>query len=163
MNIAVDLLVVLVVVVAAVQGWRQGLSGFGFRLAGLVAGALLGWRSSSWVAQLVHPAADWRWAVTAGTVLVLALVGGALGAAIGGRLGALLTRLHLRLPDRIAGSLARGALALAVCWLIAGLALAVAPANRVTDAVRDSRVLGGVTAELGPPADALDRVGAALR
>lgn len=163
MNIALDLLVLLVVVVAAVQGWRQGLSGFGFRVAGLVAGALLGWRLSPWATELLQPAPGWRWAVTAGAVLILAMVGAAVGTAIGRRLGVLLSRLHLRLPDRIVGSLARGALALAVCWLVAGVVLAVAPANRVSDALRDSHVLGGVTAELGTPADALGRVTAALR
>lgn len=163
MNIVLDLLVVLVVVVAAVQGWRQGLSGFGFRIAGLVAGALLGWRLSPWATELLQPAPGWRWAVTAGTVLVLALVGAALGTAIGRRLGVLLNRLHLRIPDRIAGSVVRGALALAVCWLIAGLALTVSPANRIGDALRDSRVLGGVTAEFGTPTAALDRLAAARR
>lgn len=163
MTILLDLVVLLVVVLAAVQGWRQGLSGFGFGLAGLLGGALVGWWSAPWASDLLRPSPSWRWAVTAGTVLVVALAGSALGNAVGTRLGALLSRVHLRLPDRIAGSVARGALALMVCWLIAGLVLAVAPAGRVTDALRDSRVLGEVTGEVGTPADVLDRARPALR
>ncbi len=45
----VDLVIVAVVVLAAMHGWRLGLSGFAFGLAGLVAGGLVGLWIAGWL------------------------------------------------------------------------------------------------------------------
>lgn len=123
----------LVVVLAARSGWRHGASRLVFSLLGVVAGVVVAFDVAPWI--------DGRWpqtgwngvALLAGTVLVLAVVGGAVGSALGGALSGLLRRLHLQVLDRAAGAVVRGGLAVAVC----ALAIALWPGNQAVGPVAD--------------------------
>lgn len=148
----VDLVIVAVVVLAAMHGWRQGLSGFAFGLAGLVAGGLAG----LWIAGLLigtHWSPLVHLLLELGCVVVAALLGSAVGARLGGAAGQLLNRIHLRLPDRAVGAAVRGALALGVCWLLAAAVTAIGAPTPVVSAVQNSAVLRQVSDALPSPTE----------
>ena len=128
-----DVLLVLLVLAAAVRGWRLGISRVVLGVGGLLAGLWAGlWAAVHLVPTGLSPAAALSLEVVA--VVVGALVGSAVGGAVGVMTARLLSAVHLRLPDRAAGFVARGALALVVCWtLVAGVA-ALAPGRAGSDA-----------------------------
>lgn len=141
-----DLLVLLVVGLALLRGWYLGLTGFAFRLAGLAAGVLAGLWAAGWLISTPATATA-QLLLKVGCALAGAVIGALVGGRIGLTVGLVLNRMHLRLLDRIAGAGARAALALAVCWLLAGLLSSVGPAP-VRTAIADSNVLQGVTEAL---------------
>lgn len=119
--LVLDLVVVLVVVLAGVRGWRSGgvapLARLGAVVAGLVAGL--------WTARLLSSSLSPVWHVVLGTACA---VGGlVLGAAIGRRLTAGLVRPRPVLPDRVLGVVVRGATALVLCVFALSLVAAYAP------------------------------------
>lgn len=120
-------LAVLIVVLAARSGWRNGASRLVLALLGLGAGAFAG--------VTVADRIDARWpqtgwnevALVAGTVVVLAVVGAGLGGALGTALSRALNAVHLRVVDRAAGAVLRGGLAV----LVLALVLPLLPGNPV--------------------------------
>lgn len=128
----------LVVVLAARSGWRRGASRLVLSLLGVVAGVLVAGDVARWV--------DGRWpqggwsdtGLLVGTVLVLAVVGGALGSAVGGAVAGVLRRLHLQVLDRTAGAVVRGGLAVAVCALAITLWPGSGTVGPVADQARDA-------------------------
>ena len=148
----VDLVIVAVVVLAAMHGWRLGLSGFAFGLAGLVAGGLVGLWIAGWLIG-THWSPPVHLLLELGCVVVAALLGSAIGARLGGAAGHLLNRTHLRLPDRAVGAAVRGALALGVCWLLAAAVTAIGAPTPVVSAVQDSAVLRQVSDALPSPTE----------
>lgn len=147
----VDLVIVAVVVLAAMHGWRLGLSGFAFGLAGLVAGGLVGLWIAGWLIG-THWSPPVHLLLELGCVVVAALLGSAIGARLGGAAGHL-NRTHLRLPDRAVGAAVRGALALGVCWLLAAAVTAIGAPTPVVSAVQDSAVLRQVSDALPSPTE----------
>jgi len=146
------LVIVAVVVLAAMHGWRLGLSGFAFGLAGLAAGGLVG----LWLAGLLigtHWSPLVHLLLELGCVVVAALLGSAIGARLGGAARQLLNRTHLRLPDRAVGAAVRGALALGGCWLLAAAVTAIGAPTPVVSAVQDSAVLRQVSDALPSPTE----------
>lgn len=147
----VDLLVVVVVALAVVHGWRSsGVTRLG-RLAGLVVGLLVGLALAGSV--LRYGAGPWARALI-GLAAVLGCA--ALGAAFGGRVGSWLAyglrRIGLRAADSVVGSALSGLLAFALCWL----ALAVLGVLDVTSLPGTGlhgaaeRVLGGLGDRIAP-------------
>ncbi|MCO7219194.1 CvpA family protein [Klenkia sp. PcliD-1-E] len=141
----VDLVLVLLVVLGAVGGWRRG----GLRLAGSVVGLVVGLAVGTAVVPALTGSlqAGTRVAATVLGVLVVAALGSGLGRAAGGLLAGLVARLHLGVLDRLAGAVGGAVLALVVLGL--GLALlADGPAGVVggagawLTAARDSQVGG---------------------
>jgi uncharacterized membrane protein required for colicin V production len=151
---AVDLVVLAVVLIAALHGWRRGGTGLVLCAAGAVAGVLLGGVLGRWLAPLlVSPDAGIsRGAVVLGAALVGALVGWGLGR----RLGEVLARRtgggwhRPGLPDRVLGVAAHAALALMLLVLATGVVSAVGPAG-LGEAARGSAVLGAAAAHLPNP------------
>lgn len=120
----VDALVVLFAAGAAARGWQLGLTRLALGAAGLLTGALTG----LWVANHLLPTGVPVSALlTIGLVLTAALAGAVIGAALGRRAAAVLATTGLRPLDRAAGALARGGVALTVCWLLAAGLVAFAP------------------------------------
>ena len=118
----VDAALVLLVAAAAVRGWRLGIS----RVALGVAGLLVGLWAGLWAAVHLVPtglSAGATLSLEIGAVVVGVLLGSAIGGAVGTVAARLLAAVHLRLPDRAAGAVGRGALALVVCaTVVAGVA-----------------------------------------
>lgn len=146
-----DLAVLAVLALAALGGWRRGLTGFGPGLAGLLLGLAVG----SWLARTVvtdHASPGVHLLLVLAVVVGSALVGSALGHRVGALLGRALAAVRLRPLDRAAGAVLRGALALVVCAVVAGVSAAVLPSTAA--AVQRSAVLAPVTAAL-PAGDGL--------
>lgn len=111
----------LVVLLAARSGWRNGASRLVFALLGTAAGVYVAFDVAAWIDQRWPQTGWYDLALVAGTVLVLAVVGGSLGSAIGGGLSSVLRKVHLQFLDRIAGAVVRGGLAVVVCALAISL------------------------------------------
>lgn len=144
-----DVAIALLVLLAALGGWRRGASTQAARLAGALGGFVLG--------GVIGQGLIEGEAVTLTLVLVqlgCALVGALLGAGLGGRAGRLVHRgargIGLAWVDNGAGAVLRAGLALAVCWLVAAVVVVVGPPS-VVAVVRDSRVLGRLDAALPAP------------
>lgn len=150
----VDVLVLAVVAIAALRGWRRGGTGLVLRAAGAVAGVLLAGALARWLVPMLVTTDD---GISRGAlVLGAALVGALIGWGLGRRLGESLARRtgggwhRPGLPDRILGVAAHGALALMVLVLATGVVTAIGPAG-LGDAARDSAVLGAAAERLPNP------------
>ena len=152
-DVLVDVVVLVIVAVAAWQGWRRGGTALVLSLVGVLAGVFLG----GWLATAWDPSS---------TVLLLVavVVGGLIGLALGRRLAsALATRRtdgHVARPhliDRVVGVVAHGALALVLCVAGGALLVAAGPPG-LGGAVRDSSVLSATEAHLPTATQVVDRV-----
>jgi hypothetical protein len=151
-DVAVDLVVLVVVALAAWRGWRRGGTALVLSLAGAVAGVFLGGALATW------------WDASSTVLLVVAIVvAGLIGLGVGRRLADALARrgdgriARPHLLERIVGVVAHGGLALVVCVAIGTALAAVGPAG-LGDAVRGSSVLTTTTAHLPTPSQLVDRV-----
>ncbi len=138
-----DLVLFVIIALAAVSGWARGLSRTVSRVAGFVLGSIGG----SWLAAVVvSPTGSVvaRIALDATCILGGAVIGTAVGSRIGDGIGRLLRRIHLRLPDQAAGALVSAAAAVLVCWLVSGVVIG-AGSPAVSAAVRGSAVLAEVS------------------
>lgn len=151
-ELAVDLVVLVVVALAALRGWRRGGTALVLSLAGAVAGVFLGGWLATW------------WDPSSTVVLVVAiLVAGLIGLGAGRRLayalatrgGGRLARPHLL--ERVVGVVAHGGLALVVCVAL-GAALAAVGPSGLGRAVHGSSVLTAASAHLPTPTQVVDRV-----
>lgn len=145
----VDLGLILVVLLAARTGWRQG----GTALAGRIAGLLVGLVAGSALALAVAPwGASWgvRLLLIAGAFVLAVVVGSSLGGRLGAFVGAGLHRAGLGPIDSAGGAVVRGGLALVACWLLAAVMLAYgSPA--VGSAVANSTLLSALDRAMPEP------------
>ncbi len=149
MNIA-DLVIVLLLVGAAISGFRQGLVTALLTLVGAIGGALVGIRVAPLLADQVDDSAA---KVAIGIALVVAGVG--LGELAGQALGSLVTRRITWRPalavDRGLGLVGHTIAVLVVAWLVA-VPLAAAPLPWMSSQIRSSAVLAGVNHVMPPSA-----------
>lgn len=149
MNI-VDIVLVLLLVLAAFSGYRQGLVTALLTLIGAVGGAMLGIRLAP---LLIDQVPDSAAKIAIAIALMVAGVG--LGELLGSWLGSLITRRlrwrPVRAVDRGLGLVGQAIAVLAVAWLIA-LPLAAAPVPWLSSQIRTSAVLGGVDRVMPPAA-----------
>ncbi|MFG2677827.1 MarP family serine protease [Streptomyces sp. NPDC048392] len=138
-----DILVVLVVLVYAVSGYRRGLVAGCVSLAGFVGGAALGVWLLPWVTDLVAPGSTAATATAVVTVLLPAVAGHELAGRPALRLRRELDAGPLRVADGAGGAVANAAAALIVAWVAASV-LAASSSSLLTSAIRDSSVLGAV-------------------
>ncbi|MDT7741159.1 MAG: hypothetical protein QOE59_237 [Actinomycetota bacterium] len=152
-DVLVDVVVLVIVAVAAWQGWRRGGTSLVLSAVGAVAGVFLG----GWLAT--------GWDPSSTALLVVAVVvGGLVGLGLGHRLAdALATRrtggrvARPHLLDRLVGVAAHGALALVLCVAGGALLVSAGPAG-LGGAVRDSSVLSAAEAHLPTVTQVVDRV-----
>jgi hypothetical protein len=145
----VDLVVLAVVALAALRGWRRGGTGLVLRATGAVAGVLAGGALARWLApSLPFPAVA--------TAVIGAVIGAMIGWALGRRLAWSLAQRgdgRLRrpgLPDRAFGVVAHGALALMVLVLAADVVAATGP-TALQDAASSSTVIDTAARRLPDP------------
>jgi len=157
-----DVAVIALILVATWGGYRSGLVGPAFGLAGALAGIV--------VVVLVAPFAEpalaeyeqpWRAVIAVGGALAIVILGDAIGSAIGGLFhrqvqGRLLGRL-----DR-AGGVAFGALqAVLAVWLVGGL-LATSSFDALAGQAQRSAAMHVLLEELPPPDAVIANVGGIL-
>jgi S1-C subfamily serine protease len=154
----VDLLIVLLLIGAAISGYRQGLVAAMLALIGAVAGAFIGIKVAPLLADHVSDTAA---KVAIGIALVIAGVG--IGEIAGQAAGRTLTRYITWRPaialDRGLGLVGYTVAVLIVAWMVA-VPLAAAPYPWLSSAIRSSAVLTGVNEVM--PAGA-QKVSAQLR
>lgn len=157
-----DVLLVLLMVYAAVRGFRQGalsqLAAFGGAVVGIVLGANFAPRVAS---ALVEGPGPTLALATLGVLLGSFLIGQGIGFAIGLRLRAAAAGVGAAPADRAAG-IAVGLLVLVVgIWLL-GSAFAHGPLQSVAQQIRGSTVMATIGRSLPPAPDVFGRVAAYL-
>src|SRR5205809_1251808 len=134
-----DLVIVLLVALSAVNGYRRGaalqLTAYAGLLLGLVAGALLAPVFAGLVQSRLAQAG-----VALTVLLVTAGIGDALGWLVGSRFWAIAKRSALRTVDSIAGSVGAVVAVLLTVWFI-GLNLANGPLPEVSRHIRGSAIV----------------------
>ncbi|PKW07365.1 MULTISPECIES: MarP family serine protease [unclassified Streptomyces] len=138
-----DLVLVLVVLVYAVSGYRRGLVAGCVSLAGFVGGAAVGVWMLPWGMDLVERGSAQATVLAVATVLVPAVVGHALAGRLALRLRGELDRGPLRVADGLGGAAANSVAVLVVAWVAASV-LGAAPSQGLASAIRNSAVLGAV-------------------
>src|SRR6185312_598252 len=138
-----DLLLLLVVAAFAVSGYRQGFVVGVVSFAGFLGGLALGFAvvpvfldrsSSSLLASVIALCA----------VLALAVVGQVLGSMLGGKLREAITWQPAQLVDAVSGAVVSVIAVLMVAWFL-GLALFTSSVPTISDQVRSSSILKGMT------------------
>ncbi|MER6060147.1 MarP family serine protease [Streptomyces sp. NPDC001792] len=138
-----DLVLVLVMLVYAVSGYRRGLVAGCVSLAGFVGGAAVGVWVLPWVTGLVERGTTQATALAVVTVLVPAVVGHELAGRLALRLRGELDRGPLRVLDGMGGAAANAVAVLIVAWVAASV-LGAAPSQALNSAIRNSTLLGTV-------------------
>ncbi len=138
MNV-LDLAIVLLVTLSAVNGYRRGaalqLTAYAGLLLGLVAGALLAPVFAGLVKSRLAQAG-----VALTVLLVMAGIGDALGWLVGSRFWVIAKRSALRTVDSIAGSVVAVVAVLLTVWFV-GLNLANGPVPEVSRVIRGSAIV----------------------
>ncbi|MEY9857748.1 S1-C subfamily serine protease [Catenulispora sp. GAS73] len=138
-----DILLLLVVAAFAVSGYRQGFvvgvvsfAGFlgGLALGFVIVPAFLDRSSSSLLASVIALCA----------VLALAVVGQVLGSMLGARLREAITWQPAQMVDAVSGAVVSVIAVLMVAWFL-GLALFTSSVPTISDQVRSSSILKGMT------------------
>ena len=154
----VDVLVILLALVAAVSGARQGVVIALPALVGVIAGAVLGIRIAPWIVGLFdNPAAKVAFAVA--TVVFLVALGETLGVWLGRRFKyAVKKRFNtdkLTGIDQTLGAIVQAVVVFVVAWLIAVPLTGVASLPGLARAINNSTVLGTVDKVMPPAAEGL--------
>lgn len=134
-----DLIVLGLVGLAVVGGWRRGGAAIALHVVGLLVGLIVGLRVAGLVSASLSPAAH----VLLGALCALGglVVGGALGRRAGARVSIGAARMHLGVLDRALGALTRGLGAAVAIWVVLAVVVAVGPA-RWAASIRGSRPAG---------------------
>lgn len=139
----VDLLVVLLALLAAISGARQGVVVALPAFIGVIVGAIAGIRVAPYVVDIFeHPAAKVAFAV--GTVFFLVALGETLGVWIGRKIKSRIRSSKLSGLDNTLGAIVQGVVVFVVAWIVALPLTSVAGLPGLAAAINNSKVLGGV-------------------
>lgn len=141
-SLILDIVVGLILLGAALSGWRAGLFRSAFGALGLIAGGVAAYlllpQISAWV-----PAPEWRAAIVIGSGVLLLIAGNALGSLIGRLLSRGMKIIKLSVLDRIAGFAVSLVVTALVLGTVAGgvASMGVPP---ITQAIAGSTTLGTI-------------------
>ena len=116
--IILDVILVLLLIVSLVRGYRSGLVRSLSSIAGLVAGGIAALFMVPIVGSWV-PSPEWRTPATLAVAVLLVITGLTIGGAIGGALGRGVDRLRLGVVDRLLGAVASVAATALVASMLA--------------------------------------------
>jgi len=144
----VDIVIVVVVLLAALRGFSEGAISQIAVIIGLGAGFYLG---TAIAPSLSHDftTGHWRPALALIIILVVTLVGITVGGIVGRIISRFVSVLMLGIIDRVAGVAVGVVAALVLCWLLAGL-LAGTPWASVDSAIQNSAILSGLDHVMPP-------------
>jgi uncharacterized membrane protein required for colicin V production len=144
----IDIVIIVVVVLAALRGFSEGAISQVAVFIGLGAGFYLG---TTIAPSLSHDFTHghWRPAVALIIILVLTLVGVTVGGIVGRIISRFVSALMLGIIDRVAGVAVGVVAALVLCWLLAGL-LAGTPWASVDGAIQNSAILSALDHVMPP-------------
>jgi S1-C subfamily serine protease len=157
-----DAVLVLLLVPAALRGWRQGAASQLAALGGFGLGLLVGaWAAPRIAGAFVGEPGPATAAVTLVVLLAVLLLGSVAGGAVGLRARRVAARAGVEGVDRAVGvGVGAAGLALAV-WLLAGV-LAQGPVPAIAQQVRGSQAVQALDAVLPPPPAVVGRISAYL-
>ena len=138
----VDLVLIVLIIMFALNGYRQGFLVGGLSFCGFFGGALVGLQVAPWLVEAVDTAFA-RVVVSLALVFGLALLGQAAAAWAGGRLRGAITNEHGRKIDDLGGIVVSVIALLLVAWMVAG-PLASSSMPSLSRSVRNSVILHGV-------------------
>ncbi|SFP66212.1 Colicin V production protein [Amycolatopsis arida] len=139
----VDVLVVLLAVLAALSGARQGVVIALPAFLGVILGAVAGIKVAPMVVELFeNPAARVAFAVA--TMVFLVALGETLGVWVGTKVKRGISSAKLSGADSALGAIVQGAVVFVVAWIIALPLTSVAALPGLASAINNSTVLGGV-------------------
>lgn len=151
-SVLIDVVVVLLLIGAAIAGWRSGLLRSVFSAVGLIAGGVAAYLLIPVLATRA-PTPDWRPVFVIGGGLVLLVVGQTIGALLGRLLSRGMRAIHLSAIDRAAGlAISTVVVALVLGTVAGGVAGFGAPV--VSQAVAGSATLGTIDRLTPDPAKA---------
>jgi S1-C subfamily serine protease len=153
---ALDVAIVLLLVLSAVNGYRRGaalqLTAYAGLILGLIAGAILAPIAAGFVDS---PLAQAGVALT--VLLVLAGIGDAIGWLIGSRFWVIAKQSVLRTFDAVAGSLVAIVAVVLTVWFV-GLNLANGPVPEVSRQIRSSAIIRAIDQTMPRPPSLLSTV-----
>ncbi len=149
----VDLLLLVLIVVFAVNGYRQGFFVGLLSFAGFFLGAALGLQLGPWLAGHSH-SAPVRIVLALGTVFGLAIAGQAVAGWGGAKIRSAIHSRSGRRFDDVGGSIVSVVALLVVAWLVAA-PLGSAPYQPLASSIRHSAILHGVDAVMPDKAEEL--------
>ncbi|MQA09178.1 MAG: MarP family serine protease [Pseudonocardiaceae bacterium] len=150
----VDILVVLLAVLAAISGARQGFVIALPAFVGVLLGAIGGIRLAPLLIEYFdHPAAKVAFAVAC--VVLLVALGETIGVYVGRKLKRKITSRRIDGVDSVFGALVQGFVVFLVAWLIALPLTSATGLPGLVSAVKGSTVLGGVDRVMPPSAQQL--------
>lgn len=151
-SLALDLVLVLVLIGALVNGWRMGILRTAAGLLGLIAGGIAAYFVMPWIVTLV-PAPEWRATAAIAAAILLLVAGSALGASFGRALRKGAKAVKLGPVDRVLGAIANTMVAAFVIALLgAGVSAMGVPV--LSPAIGASWVVRGIDQVTPPPARA---------
>jgi uncharacterized membrane protein required for colicin V production len=152
----VDIVIIVVVLLAALRGFSEGAISQVAVIIGLGAGFYIG---TTIAPSLSHDITKghWRPALALIIILVLTLVGITVGGIVGRIISRFVSALMLGIVDRVAGVAVGVLAALVLCWLLAGL-LAGTPWTSVDSAIQNSAILSGLDHVMPPVPSVESRV-----
>ncbi len=140
----VDLVLIALIIMFAINGYRQGFLVGALSFCGFFGGALVGLQTAPWVVQALTGAFA-RVLVSLALVFGLALLGQAAAAWAGGRLRGAISNASGRKVDDIGGIIVSVLALLVVAWMVA-VPLASSPLPALSRSVRNSVILHGIDA-----------------
>ncbi|MFF2372694.1 MarP family serine protease [Agromyces sp. NPDC058110] len=149
-SLLLDVLLVLMLIGAVVNGYRAGLLRTAAGLIGVLLGAVAAAFVMPWVMGLVA-APEWRAPAALGSALALVAIGGTAGGALGAALGRGAEAVKLGVVDRVLGAVGNLLVTVFVLLLVAsGVSAMGVPV--LSPAIAGSRVIGTIEALTPTPA-----------
>ena len=148
-----DVVILVLIAVFAVSGYRQGFVTAALSFVGFFGAAVLGAQIAQPIAQRVADQSNNRVVVAVGVVLVCALVGQLLAVRLGSELRRRMTWQPAQAVDSVLGALVSVVAVLLVAWMVA-TPLASSPYQGLSSAVRRSEIVRKVNA--GMPSQVRD-------
>jgi S1-C subfamily serine protease len=138
----VDLVLIALIIMFGINGYRQGFLVGGLSFCGFFGGALVGLQVAPWIVDQVD-SAFMRVVVSPSLVFGLALLGQTAAAWAGGRIRRAITSPQGRRADDIGGVFVSIIALLLVSWMVAG-PLAASSLPTLSRSVRNSAIIGAV-------------------
>jgi S1-C subfamily serine protease len=138
----VDVVLVILIVIFAVNGYRQGFVIGLLSFVGFFGGAAIGLQLGPWLANFAHTAAP-RVFISLATVFLMAIAGQALAGWLGAKLRANIHSDAARTVDDLGGAAVSAVAVLLVAWLVA-VPLGSSSLPGLAQSVKNSALLHGI-------------------
>lgn len=152
-ELAVDAVLVVIILIALFDGWRQGAIASFLSAIGIASGLVVGLAITPFILELTDDAVV-RLLLGLGVIVALVILGNVLGSVLGASVRDMIRHRATQWWDSLFGAIFQVTAVMLVCWLIS-VPLAAGPGKLSTEGIANSRVLR-VIDEIAP--DELNRL-----